>query len=322
MPSQIAQLGLQTAGNIIGTGMGLLMEGHNDRRQLEQQQKLQDQQIAGNKEMVDYNMAKQLKMWKDTNYKAQMDEVIRAGLNPNAIFGHGGGGGITGQATGGVNGGQAPSGGGEILAQQGMMLQRGMMQAQIENLKADTEKKKAEATKTSGIDTQTGQQNLQQGAEKFKEELAILKNQALASIDELINTQTNRWINQQTKDAQVEKIKEEAIGEQLMNGIKRAQEKNIKADTGLKGAQAANTRGKTAQQVWETNVMRQEIRKMASEIYKNYRTTGINESQLALDIQDAIGTDDPDIVIPIIGSVKELLGKKGTTVPVRGFHNR
>ena len=46
MPTFAAELGMQAASQaasgLIGTGMGLLLEGHNDRRQLRQQEKLQN----------------------------------------------------------------------------------------------------------------------------------------------------------------------------------------------------------------------------------------------------------------------------------------
>ena len=72
MPTFAAGLGMQAASQaasgLIGTGLGLLLEGHNDRRQLRQQEKLQNLEIKGSKELTDYNAAKQLEMWKATNY--------------------------------------------------------------------------------------------------------------------------------------------------------------------------------------------------------------------------------------------------------------
>ena len=47
--------------------------------------------------------------------------------------------------TGKTSGGQAPSGGGEILAAQAMGLQLRMQEAQIKNLEADTNLKNADA---------------------------------------------------------------------------------------------------------------------------------------------------------------------------------
>ena len=99
-----AELGMQAASQaasgLIGTGMGLLLEGHNDRRQLRQQEKLQNLEIKGSKELTDYNAAKQLEMWKATNYPAQIEQMKLAGLNPALAYGMGGGGGVTGKQIG------------------------------------------------------------------------------------------------------------------------------------------------------------------------------------------------------------------------------
>ena len=109
MPTFAAGLGMQAASQaasgLIGTGMGLLLEGHNDRRQLRQQEKLQNLEIKGSKELTDYNAAKQLEMWKATNYPAQVEQMKLAGLNPALAYGMGGGGGVTANvATGKTSG--------------------------------------------------------------------------------------------------------------------------------------------------------------------------------------------------------------------------
>lgn len=191
MPFDPATLGMQAASNVLNAGMGMLLEGHNDRRQLRQQTKLQNLQIAGNKEMTDYNMAKELEMWKNTSYGAQMEQIKKAGLNPGLLYGMGGTGGqSTGTPGGGVQGAQAPQGGQEIL---GMLMQ----QAQIENLKAQTDKTKAE-TKNVGktgknIEAQTAilleginTQKAQQALTNIQTELGKLE----ASFQS--NTQNNR----------------------------------------------------------------------------------------------------------------------------------
>lgn len=148
------QMGMQQAGNAMNTGMGLLLEKHNDRRQLRQQKKLNDLQIAGNMELAKYSYDQQYELWNKTNYPAQVEQLKKAGLNPAMMYGMGGGGGTTtgSGGAGNVTGGQAPSGGGEVM---GMMHQGNlaMQLAQIENIKADTEKKKIEAEKTGGVDT-------------------------------------------------------------------------------------------------------------------------------------------------------------------------
>lgn len=153
MPFDIASLGAQAAGGLINTGMGLLLEKHNDRRQLRQQEKLQNLQLKGQMQMTDYNMMKQLQMWKDTSYPAQVEQLKKAGLNPGLVYGMGGGGGTTtGTPSGAPGGASAPGGGGEIMGMGLMNLK--MLQAQIENIQADTEKKKVESTKTAGVDTE------------------------------------------------------------------------------------------------------------------------------------------------------------------------
>lgn len=141
------QLGMQAAGSAVNAGMGLLLQGVNDRRQLRQQEKLQNLQIAGNKQLTDYNFAKQMEMWKNTNYPAQMAMLKAAGLNPALIYENGGMGAQTNITQGNITGGQAPTGGQEIPQMMAMGLTRELQQAQIENIKAQTDKTRAEVPK-------------------------------------------------------------------------------------------------------------------------------------------------------------------------------
>lgn len=155
MPFDIGGFGQGVAGQLFGAGMGLLLEGHNDRRQRRQQEELQKLQIAGQKEMTDYNYAKQLQMWHDTNYSAQVAELEKAGLNPGLIYGMKGGGGVTtGSGGGSVQGATAPSGGGEAIAGAQMGIQLQLLNAQKELINAQRNKTNAEAEKISGPDTE------------------------------------------------------------------------------------------------------------------------------------------------------------------------
>lgn len=154
MPFDFGGLMQGAATSAIGAGMGLLLEHHEDTRQLNQQQKLQDMQIAGQKQMVDYNQAAAFKMWQDTNYPAQVEQLEKAGMNPALLYGKGGGGGTTiGNPSGSVSGAEAPKGGQEIPQQEGMALQLQLLQAQKENIKADTVNKLEDA-KNKAADTQ------------------------------------------------------------------------------------------------------------------------------------------------------------------------
>lgn len=147
-------------GQAAGIGMGLLLGDYNDRRQLEQQAKLQELQMSGSKKMMDYQMAKQLEMWKATSYKAQIEQMMKAGLNPGLMYGMSGGGGqTTGSTSASTAGGTAPTGGREIPDMLGMGIQYQLLKAQKENIEAQTEKTKGETVnlpKTgSNIDADT-----------------------------------------------------------------------------------------------------------------------------------------------------------------------
>lgn len=163
MPSYIEALGQglggQAASGLLGNVFGLMLEGHNDRRQLEQQKELGRLQLGFDKEMTDYSYMKQLQMWKDTNYKAQVEQMEEAGLNPALLYGMGGGGGsTTGGGAASSRGSEAPKGGGEMMGIMGMSMQNALMGAQIKNIQADTKKKEVEADKTAGIDTELAQE--------------------------------------------------------------------------------------------------------------------------------------------------------------------
>lgn len=149
MGKALADFGIQAAQDVVGAGLGLALGGINDKRQLKQQRKLQRLEIEGQKEMLSHNMAAQLKMWQDTNYSAQMEQLRKAGLNPGMIYGMSGGGATTtGQASANVTGAHAPTGGGEAIAMASTAAQLGLMRAQKENIEADTQAKLAGIPKT------------------------------------------------------------------------------------------------------------------------------------------------------------------------------
>lgn len=166
---------------LLNTGLGLALQGHNDRRQIEQQKKLGQQQLGLDIQKMSAQKAMDLQMWKDTNYKAQKEEMEKAGLNPALLYGTSGGGGTTvGNSGGSVSSGQAPQGGGEIM---GIMMQKAqldLMKAQVEATKADANLKNVDAGKKGGIDTELGKaqvESLLQGVsnQKATEELTKIQ---------------------------------------------------------------------------------------------------------------------------------------------------
>lgn len=159
--SFIKKLGEQVGGGIIGTGMGMLDEAISGssrrRKQVEQQKKLTDINVAAQKDLMSLAQEQQLQMWKDTSFSAQMRELANAGLNPALIYG-GGGEGVTGTiGGGGVGTGQASTEAEQKTAQtqaQALGLQMAKTSAEIDVLKSQAEKNKADADYTGGAKTE------------------------------------------------------------------------------------------------------------------------------------------------------------------------
>ena len=137
--------GVGAASGALGIAQGLgLGRRAAERNQLEQQKKLSEQQAKIQNES-------QMRMWRDTNYEAQVGELKKAGLNPALLYGKGGGGGTTVGA--GVGGGQAAN----VAATQsantqstGMGIQGAMMLSQMELMKSQADKAQAEADAIRG----------------------------------------------------------------------------------------------------------------------------------------------------------------------------
>lgn len=264
----------QTGQNLVNTGLGLVLEKHNDARQLRQQGKLQNLQIQGQEQLTDYNMGKQLDLWKQTSYPAQMEQLEKAGLNPGLLYGQGGGGGQTASiAQGSVSSGEAPKGGGEIM---GMAL----MRAQIQNIQANTQKTVAEAQNVpkTGANIDASTSSLLQGIENQKAQQALTEMQtSIASIEEEIKGKTQNVaiamaqtelakqtavmhsleaqgnIDQKTMNDKIQIIRQQAMGAVLQNEYTRAGINKTKQETDsianqmtLVWAQLENSKDQTA----------------------------------------------------------------------------
>lgn len=258
MPFDIGALGMAGAETAANTVLGMALQRANDKRQLRQQEKLSKQQMGFDMQMTDYQFSKQLQMWKDTNYHAQMEQLKKAGLNPGLLYGMSGGGGTT---TGGgaahVGGAQAPTGGGEIMGMMSNRLNLGLIQAQKENIEAQTANLNAQTAKTKGPDTELAQtqiKSLTQGVENQKAQEHLTRAQtALAEIqtayqagtlndamdmvayntrkamEEWRQAQNQTYISQQTRDKQIEIIGNEAVAGVLRNALLREQKNLTKA---------------------------------------------------------------------------------------------
>lgn len=212
----LGQLGEQAASNAVDSVMGLVAGEINDRRQLRQQKKLNEQQFEIDGRALARQKAADLGMIQATSYGFQKEQMKNAGLSPGLMYGGGGAGGAVTGGTGSTNAPKAPQGGGEIMGMQ-------LMNAQKELIQAQTEKTKVETTKTAGVDTQLTEaqgrlaKNVAQfyvdtyedNYDKLKAEVSILER--------------NSRVNYATEGTEIETKKAELVGLGIANELKKAQ---------------------------------------------------------------------------------------------------
>ena len=163
------------AGNIMGIGEELLMGNHRRKKQLEQQQKLTDMQVAANKNLADYGMGISKEMFEATGYGAQRRQMEEAGLNPALMYGHAGAGGSTQSAGAGSAGaGQASTGSEYAGKANAMGIEMMRAQSEIDVNMSIAEKNRAEAEATAG----------------YKKDQAIAETKSIEEITK--NTQVQR----------------------------------------------------------------------------------------------------------------------------------
>lgn len=230
MPFDIGAAGNALTGGLIGTGLGLMMEKHEDARQLNQQQKLSTMQYNINKQTADDNYKRSLDMWNATNYEAQIEHLKAAGLNPSLLYGKGGGGGATAAAAPaqGVSTGEAPKGNNEAagmglqIAQ--MSLQTKLLDAQIKNIEADTANKEANTSNT-GVDTKQKQLELEIRGETRDVAIERIQAEAVKVDAEMEQAKNNRKISDATYQTDIAAKKAELAGIYLRNDQVREQTK-------------------------------------------------------------------------------------------------
>lgn len=221
-------------------------------------------------------------MWEATNYKAQVEQMEKAGLSVAGMYSSGrGGGGATASQGSGASGAVAPAGGGEI----GMALQMQLLQAQKQNIEANTNKTNVEAAKIGGIDTEEVEnriKNLQEGIENTKAATALTRTQerlthiatqiqgdTIEDARDQVRYQANKLIaeveqisranemNEATKKDLIKTVKAQMLGAFLQNALTKAQTNNTTADTKLKGTQGEALVRNWVQQAmnWETGAV-------------------------------------------------------------------
>lgn len=295
MPKGLDIAGIATGGisSAIGAGLGIVGSAINDARQIKQQKKLQAMQIAGNKEMTEYNMQKQLEMWEKTGYVGQVDQMKRAGINPALLYGQGGGGGQTANVTpGNVTAGEAPKGGGEIMAGIGMGIQGAqlqLLQAQKENIEADTANKQADTTNKgvqtgdilAGIESKQAQTQLM----KVQSELTnIQKQYESESMEDRLQAAywTQRKLLDETTKICAEAGVAQATVEDKIQIVKNEVQKSA-IEIGLAQAQKELTNAQTNVSKEQLAVQKATIEKITAEIKQGW--TGLSIQQQNQDLQ-------------------------------------
>lgn len=211
------------AGAALNTGLGLMLQGHNDRRQVEQQQKLNTVNRADYQQRLGMQEAKEMRMWENTSYAAQVEQMKKAGLSPGLQYGGSGAGGSTVGGTAGSGGGsQAPAGGNEIMNLQ-------LMQAQKELIQAQTGKAQAETQKTAGVDTdltraQGGIAEIERSMKSDTYDVTYSKLQAEASKmeSEAQKAYADKTVSQATVETEIKMKQGELIGLGLANELKES----------------------------------------------------------------------------------------------------
>lgn len=313
MPAtKLMEAGIDIGKNIVNTGMGLLLEGHNDRRQLKQQGKLNEQQYDINNRMAESNYERQMRLWNDTNYKAQMDQLRIAGLNPGLIYEGSGAGGTTQAAQAqGVGGAQAPAGGMEIM---NMMMNK----AQIDLIKAQTEKTKAETGNVplTGKNIEASTANLKADTANKAVQKEILETESyLKNIESYIAEETQNDAVAMVRTGLRKFTAEMHTAETQQRITQETADNNIK----IVAADYAGIllQNKAIQK--SMNKTNEEIKAIIQSVKESINRIDMAKGQLAIDQQIAdfntsFGTQVGGVIGSLLNLIPGLKKKPGTTV--------
>lgn len=204
-------------GGLAGAGASLLtglVGGDQDKKQLEQQQKLTDMSVAAQKQLYDYT-------FNQDTYGRDVKNMKAAGLNPALLYGLGGSSGQTG-TTGSAGTGTASGAADREMAksqQAAVGLEQAKIQSEIGVNEAMAEKYNAEAEKTAGVDT-----------EKATAEIGEIGATIDKIMEEVKNFQVGRRlmeIESNLKGAQTEKAMQEITNLRTQNKIDEGQAKSL-----------------------------------------------------------------------------------------------
>ena len=203
MPTGLAGAGLGIAGGMLGAGS-------QHRRQKELMGIQNKYQRGLNKQGHDL----QFDMWNKTNYRAQMEHMKAAGLNPALMYGSAGQGGQTGSQGGGsAQGGNAA--GFNAMDLSNMML----VKAETELKKKQGDLAKSQADAISGY--QKGESESRTGVnvaqtKKIEEEIGNISADTVKKVQETTNLKTIDEVNE--FERQLKKLRKERGDKGFLQG--------------------------------------------------------------------------------------------------------
>lgn len=318
-------------GQAVDFGLGMLTNAADRVFQIGQQQRLTNQQVKAMKQMGQFNYEKQMQLWRETNYPAQVGMMKEAGLNPALMYKGSGAGGTTAfMGGGGVTGGTA-----------GMELGNAVMQrAQIRLMESQANKLDVEAKKTGGVDTELVQMQIKDLAQKVTNE--SIKERLLLIDEEIM--QVENHIKGMTQNSVISEIQNRAanIKEQLNQmevktevdratkdeAIAIAEKQLIKI--GLENALLAAQEDSTRENIKLTQVQIDQVIRNVINAYQDnirqWRRLRVEELKYDLekDIQQWKELMPPGLDNIVSGVIGGVIGGKGAgaATEIKGFHKR
>lgn len=151
--------GAAMMGQMAGGIIDIALAGTRAEKEQQASARMQEMNLNAQKNYAQYMYDLEMKKWRNTNYKAQMEQMKMAGLNPALMYGMGGTGGASSQTAGGAGASQASNQRFyDIQQSQNLALvqsQIELQKEQAENLTQETRAKRIENDREEDIGDKT-----------------------------------------------------------------------------------------------------------------------------------------------------------------------
>jgi len=198
----------------IGAGLIGMIGGHQaQRRQHRDTKELMGMQHKNQRNLNQMGHDLQMDMWNKTNYKAQVDHMLEAGLNPALMYGSAGQGGQTGSQ----GGGSAAMGQAQQMKM--MDMQNLLIGAQIEKLEAETKNISKDTDKKGGEINKLAQDVSESIARErnLSADEALKNEQKIKTIQETTNLKTMDEWNKVKQDLDELKREKKVTGSSIVD---------------------------------------------------------------------------------------------------------